>query len=137
MNTTDATLALVADLAAKYQWLQEDGFVHITLSDYVDVTFFVNSRSQVATIIRELRGKWSKNDPGVGGYDANRATWTQRRVADRAITYKIVIDRAEVCTRVEVGRHTELVEVPTGTRTESREVVDYEWHCTPVLGGVS
>ena len=132
MNTTDATLARVGDLIVKYPWMQNDGFMTITLNVCgIEICWFARERTQVATIIREVRGKWTKNDPNDGGYDSGRARWTQLR---DGVKYEINIDRREVCTRVVVGRHTELVEVPTGTTTVEREVIDYEWHCTPVLG---
>lgn len=130
--TTAEFLSEISALTARYPWMTGEGFMTLHLSDYgSDIRWFVDSRQQVAAIIREVRGRWIKNSPADSDYDSKYATWRQTR--DR-ITYLIVVDRDQVCTRVEVGRHTETVEVPVTTRTETVEVVDYEWRCTPVLG---
>lgn len=123
---------LLRELTAQHPWMVNDAFMSVRLSarDY-EIIWFPKNRAQVAAIIRAVRGRWQKNDPAVGGYNAAYATWRQRR---DGVTYMIVVDRLEVCTRVEVGRRTVTVDVPaTPAHTETREVIDYEWRCGPVL----
>jgi hypothetical protein len=79
-----------------------------------------------ASIRRAVGGKWDKSVDD----DENRLTLTTTK---GGIRFKIITQRAAVCTRRVVG--TETVTVPAveaaPERTVEREVV--EWDCDPIL----
>lgn len=105
---------------------------NITLAPYgCELNVWTVDKKATAAVIRAIGGKWEKNDPKAGSFNAEFAIWKQYLGNGNHI--QIMIEREEVCERVEVGRHIEDVEVTLTSKTEEREVIDYEWTCHPVL----
>jgi hypothetical protein len=90
---------------------------------------------EVATVIRVLGGKWTKNDPNSGrSYDVGTAVFSTKFMGYPA---EIHTSREYVCTRKVVGTRevTRTFPLTTVEVTVTEDII--EWECHPVLARAS
>lgn len=87
---------------------------------------------EVRRIAKLIGGRWHKNDPTAGRYDASYYTLTHDRKFG-PFSLVVIAEREKVCVRKQVG--VERVE-HEAVEAHVEEKPLYEWECVPLLAKV-